>query len=265
MLLNIDGNNSFIITILILTLPLPMFFYLLNFIVKYLKKESIEDKDYYLYNDYVVKRVNLYRITFTIIVNYLIKNYCSTIIISIIIKGFIVIIITLFTICIIYGILQINKRGGGRQSTISCSRVDPLSDGDSGVRASRFPPGERVGINKSEAIALKSAVDLATSPACIAAFISLTPYLQEACDTGYAKFYTNEGNQRYYDWKGVHFTKPGLIMKGPTINIMDNTKQEKFLMSEHQKKYGNVYKAVREGQIKEYKDKLRNSPISTMT
>jgi hypothetical protein len=233
--------------------------------VKYLKKESIEDKDYYLYNDYVVKRVNLYRITFTIIVNYLIKNYCSTIIISIIIKGFIVIIITLFTICIIYGILQINKRGGGRQSTISCSRVDPLSDGDSGVRASRFPPTplrglrERVGINKSEAIALKSAVDLAASPAYIAAFISLTPFLQEACDSGFTKYYTNTGNQRYFEWKGVHFSKPGILKNGPTINILENKKIEKFFDPEDEGI------SVREGLIKEYKEKLKNSPISSMT
>jgi hypothetical protein len=44
MLLNLD-NNSFISTILILTLPLPIFLYLLNFIVKYLKKQPIEDED----------------------------------------------------------------------------------------------------------------------------------------------------------------------------------------------------------------------------
>ena len=85
MLLNLDDNNSFVSTILILTLPLPMFFYLLNFIVKYLKNESIEYKDYYLYNDYVVERVNMYRIAYTLIVNYFIRNYCI-INISIIIK-----------------------------------------------------------------------------------------------------------------------------------------------------------------------------------
>ena len=90
MLLNLDDNNSFVSTILILTLPLPMFFYLLNFIVKYLKNESIEYKDYYLYNDYVVERVNMYRIAYTLIVNYFIRNYCI-INISIIIKGFIAI------------------------------------------------------------------------------------------------------------------------------------------------------------------------------
>ena len=73
MLLNIDDNNSFITTILILTLPLPIFLYLLNFIVKYLKKEPIEDEDYYLYNNYVVDRVNLYRISYIIFINYLIR------------------------------------------------------------------------------------------------------------------------------------------------------------------------------------------------
>nr|QID41915.1 LV-uORF [Fusarium cerealis] len=335
MLLNIDDNNSFIITILILTLPLPMFFYLLNFIVKYLKKESIEDKDYYLYNDYVVKRVNLYRITFTIIVNYLIQNYYSTIIISIIIKGFIVIIITFFTICIIYGILRINKPGWrashfvSRQSTISCSRVDPLSDGDSGVRASLtkcIPPGERVGINKHEPIPLKSALDLAGSASYIAAFISLTPFLQEACNSGFSKFYFNEGNQRYYEWKGIPFRTPGVVKCGPepTINIMQVRKTE-IALAKAAEEARNLYKvpdtdvgiyyrnldaaiekeaaqnlnkeavakeggaslsryyrnidetikkkadyvpvteSVRQGLIKEYKDKLNNSPIVNIT
>jgi hypothetical protein len=245
MLLNIEDNNSFIITILILTLPLPMFFYLLNFIVKYMKKESIEDKDYYLYNDYVVERVNLYRITYTLTVNYLIKNYYSTIIISIIIKGFIVIIITLFTICIIYGILQINKPGVSRQSTISCSRVDPS--------------GERVGINKHEPIELKSAINLAASATYIAAFISLTPFLQEGCDAGFSKFYLNKGNQRYYDWKGIPFTKPGIMQIGPelTVNIMENQKLEKA--------FTNQAESVRQRLIKEYKDKLNNSPIANIT
>jgi hypothetical protein len=81
MLLNLD-NNSFISTILILTLPLPIFLYLLNFIVKYLKKQPIEDEDYYLYNNYVVDRVNLYRISYIIFINYLIRAqalYCYSI------------------------------------------------------------------------------------------------------------------------------------------------------------------------------------------
>jgi hypothetical protein len=81
MLLNLD-NNSFISTILILTLPLPIFLYLLNFIVKYLKKQPIEDEDYYLYNNYVVDRVNLYRISYIIFINYLIRTqalYCYSI------------------------------------------------------------------------------------------------------------------------------------------------------------------------------------------
>jgi hypothetical protein len=81
MLLNLD-NNSFISTILILTLPLPIFLYFLNFIVKYLKKQPIEDEDYYLYNNYVVDRVNLYRISYIIFINYLIRAqalYCYSI------------------------------------------------------------------------------------------------------------------------------------------------------------------------------------------
>jgi len=81
MLLNLD-NNSFISTLLILTLPLPIFLYLLNFIVKYLKKQPIEDEDYYLYNNYVVDRVNLYRISYIIFINYLIRAqalYCYSI------------------------------------------------------------------------------------------------------------------------------------------------------------------------------------------
>src|SRR6478752_5539361 len=77
MLLNIENKSLSII--LTLTLPLPMILYFLNFIIKYLKKEPIKDEDYYLYNDYVVDRVNLYRITYITFINYLIRNYYSTI------------------------------------------------------------------------------------------------------------------------------------------------------------------------------------------
>jgi len=248
MLLNLDDNNSFVSTILILTLPLPMFFYLLNFIVKYLKNESIEYKDYYLYNDYVVERVNMYRIAYTLIVNYFIRNYCI-INISIIIKGFIAIILILFTICILYLILRTNKPVG--------SRVDPLSayGGDSG--------GRKLDLSgRSEPLALKSVLDT-TSAAYIASFIALTPFLQEGINKGFIDFYNNKCDpSKNYDWKKIPFTKPGVLKlgrMGRTVNFMESDKHERYYLQNQKRQLDRDYL------LDHYKPILDKSPIINMT
>jgi hypothetical protein len=177
MLLNIE-NKSFSI-ILTLTLPLPMILYLLNFIIKYLKKEPIKDEDYYLYNDYVVDRVNLYRITYITFINYLIRNYYSTISIVIITIVLIVLFIALLIICKLYvHSWQTYKGAGSRQSTITSM---------SSCRV----------INKNEPLALKSAFQ--TTAAYISAFIAITPFFQEGCNKGFMDYYINTDKTKYYE------------------------------------------------------------------
>ena len=177
MLLNIENKSLSII--LTLTLPLPMILYLLNFIIKYLKKEPIKDEDYYLYNDYVVDRVNLYRITYITFINYLIRNYYSTISIVIITIVLIVLFIALLIICKLYvHSWQTYKGAASRQSTISCM-------------------SNRV-INKNEPLALKAAA-FQTTAAYISAFIAITPFFQEGCNKGFMDYYFNTGKTKYYE------------------------------------------------------------------
>ena len=172
-LLNLD-NNSFISIILIVSLPFPIFFYLLNFIMKYLNKKKIEDEDYYLYNDYVVSKVNLYRLTYSISICYLIRNYICTISIKIITIGLLIVLsIILLIICILY-VLRIYIKSS-KPSTIAARTV----------------------INKHEPIALKAAFE--PTAAYISAFIAITPFLQEGCNKGFMDYYFNTGKTKYYD------------------------------------------------------------------
>lgn len=230
MLLNLENNSLSII--LTLTLPLPIFLYLLNFITKYLKRESIKDEDYYLYNDYVVDRVNLYRISYIIFINYLIRNYCSTISISIITIVLIVLFIALLIICILYG-LQIYKRAANRQSTISY--------------------GYTV-INKNEPLALKAVFE--PTAAYISAFIAITPFLQEGCNKGFMDYYLNTGSAKYYEWKRVIFRSPGVLKRGLTVNILENKKIENLYREDE---------SIRKDLIKDYRPQLDKSPIINMT
>lgn len=69
------NKDSIIAHGLAVTLPLPIFYYLLNFVIKYIKKEAIKQEDYYLYNDFVANKVNIFRIIYVICVNFLVRNY----------------------------------------------------------------------------------------------------------------------------------------------------------------------------------------------
>lgn len=177
MLLNLENKSLSII--LTLVLPLPMILYLLNFFIKYLKKEPVKDEDYYLYNDYVVERVNLYRITYITFINYLIRNFYSTISIVIMTIVFIVLFIALLIICkICVHNWQTYKGAGSRQSTISSISRCKV-------------------INKNEPLALKSAFQ--TTAGYISAFIAITPFFQEGCNKGFMDYYMNTGKSKYYE------------------------------------------------------------------
>jgi hypothetical protein len=241
MLLNLENKSLSII--LTLVLPLPMILYLLNFIIKYLKKEPIKDEDYYLYNDYVVERVNLYRITYITFVNYLIRNYYSTISIVIMTIVLIVLFIALLIICKLYvHSRQTYKGASSRQSTIS------------GISRCRV-------INNNEPLALKSAFQ--TTAGYISAFIAITPFFQEGCNKGFMDYYINTGKTKYYDWKRITFPKPRVIKKGLTVNIMEN------IQDKNKKDRENMLyiqdESTQKNLIANYKPQIEKSPILNMS
>ena len=198
--------------------------------MKYLNKKKIEDEDYYLYNDYVVGKVNLYRLTYSISIYYLIRNYFCTISITNITIGFMVLSIILLIICIFYGLRIYNK--ANKASTIAACTV----------------------INKHEPLALKAAFE--PTAAYISAFIAITPFLQDGCNKGFMDYYFNTGKTKYYDWKRVIYKNPGVIKKGSTVNFMENRKMEGL--------YG-VDNSLRENLIRDYRPILDKSPIINMT
>jgi hypothetical protein len=93
------SNNSTIGHALAVTLPLPIFHYLLNFAIKYLKKEEIKAEDYYFYNDFVVTRVNMYRIIYLICINYIVREHYSTYIMIILFMVICIIFFLIYKLC----------------------------------------------------------------------------------------------------------------------------------------------------------------------
>jgi hypothetical protein len=156
MLLN-EGDINIVSIILIVSLPLPIFLYLLNFIIKFIKKEKINSSDYYLYNDFVIERVNLYRIIYLASIHYMIRYYYYT---------YCIIIITVLIIAILIAcVLIIYKLNSQPSNNKVCQAV------------------------------LESRLDVAMST--VFSFISISPLLQEACNKGFMEYYTNTGTAKY--------------------------------------------------------------------
>lgn len=90
----LNYNDDIIYHCVIIILPLPFIYYLLNFIVKYSTKKTIKLSDYYLFNPFVIKNINLYNVIFLIGITWIMKNYWY-------IYPIIFIILSLLIICVI--------------------------------------------------------------------------------------------------------------------------------------------------------------------
>lgn len=189
MLLN-EGDINIVSIILIVSLPLPIFLYLLNFIIKFIKKEKINSSDYYLYNDFVIERVNLYRIIYLVSIHYMIRYYYYTYCIIIII----VLIIAILIACVLI-IYKLKSQPGNNKV---CKAV------------------------------LESRLDVAMST--VVSFISISPLLQEACNKGFMEYYTNTGTAKYTGWKKILWSNPGIQLRGSTINFIENRKLDNLLV-----------------------------------
>lgn len=189
MILN-EGDINIVSIILIVSLPLPIFLYLLNFIIKFIKKEKINASDYYLYNDFVIERVNLYRIIYLVSIHYMIRYYYHT---------YCIIIITVLIIAIL----------------IACALI---------IYKLNSQPGN----NKVCKAVLESRLDVAMST--VLSFISISPLLQEACNKGFMEYYTNTGTAKYTGWKKILWSNPGIQLRGSTINFIENRKLDNLLV-----------------------------------
>jgi hypothetical protein len=92
--------------------------------------------------------------------------------------------------------------------------------------------------------------------ALITSFVAMAPALKEACDNGYAHYFSHEGAQKHLHWKKIYFNKPGEYYMGQqTVNIVNISKAEENLYAD-EPEYADI--------IKEHRNKLNNSPILNM-
>lgn len=191
----LNGNNSNISNILILILPLPIILYLLNFVIKYIKKQEISPEDYYLYNDFVVERVNLYRIIYIISINYIVRHYYYY---------YMCVAVIVFGLLSLMLILLLMKKA---------------------YKSGAAPPA----VNNRIVLQSKAGV---VTPAVITSFLAISPILQDSANQGFEEFYSNTGNKRYIGWRKVFYKNPGVAFKGDTINIFENKKSDGFILND---------------------------------
>lgn len=91
-----EFRNDNINNILAILLSITIFYYLLNLAIKRIKKEKLTGNDYYLYNNYVVEKINIFNLSYIILINQIIVNYHKEFIIIILTLGFTVIIYLIF-------------------------------------------------------------------------------------------------------------------------------------------------------------------------
>lgn len=92
----LNGNDSIASNIIVIILSITIYYYLLNILIKYIKTEKINYKDFYLYNKFVIERVNLYNLTYLISINIIIKQFHGVYFVSII--GFILFLLFIYFI-----------------------------------------------------------------------------------------------------------------------------------------------------------------------
>jgi hypothetical protein len=150
-------------------MALPIANYIINIVLKKIKKQTMKSDDYYLFNNYVVDHTNLYRIIFILSINYFVRNYYEIYIFSV--------IITTIIFVLIIGFIRFKLMNA--------------------TQAKRFflalPPQAKAGAN--DTIMLKSNSDLYL--ATVSGFLALAPVFQHGCNEGYMQYMMNNNHNRY--------------------------------------------------------------------
>lgn len=173
---------------LILILPLPIYNYLLNIVLKIIKKKKITSEDYYFYNKFVINNTNLYRITYILCISYIVMNYYY-IYITIITTG------AIFIMCGIWLYSKLRNKEWTSLSTVSTQ-------------------------NNKQPEPLKSTGEIVIG--LISTFVALSHEMQDAAHKGYDQYYNPAPGEKIYaniKWKKIYFNKPGEYCIGNTINI----------------------------------------------
>jgi hypothetical protein len=164
-------NDNYISNGLILILPLPICSYFINIALKKIKKQTISTEDCYFFNKFVVNSTNVYRITYILFINYIVRNYYYTYMAVLVTIIILVIILTL--VCLyVKGKLDKNKSLAHKFSTLWAGS------------------GEFMAI--------------------VSAFLALTPAMQDACNRGFADYvnHRGRGSGNTY-WKALPFVEGG--------------------------------------------------------
>jgi hypothetical protein len=109
------NNDNYISNGLILILPLPICSYFINIALKIIKKQTISTQDCYLFNKFVVNSANIYRITYILLINYIVRNYYY-------IYMTVVVVIIIFIIVLTLACLYIKGKFGKSE----CRRLSTL-------------------------------------------------------------------------------------------------------------------------------------------
>lgn len=124
-----NENNTICSSILIILLCLPFIYYFLNIITKYLKKNKREAKDSFLFNDYVIKNINLYNIMYIISTILLINLYFIYCLSAILIILIVLIISSLWCSSFNYRFGPPPPKGSNGTNPLEAAAFPPISTG----------------------------------------------------------------------------------------------------------------------------------------
>lgn len=230
------SNNDIISYLLVIVLALPLVSYIINIIMKLLKKEEIKEKDLYIFNDYVLDKVNLFRVSYLLFITIMYRTFYMYWIIAI---GIIIPLLVVFLLLLLYLWMYKIK-----------TLPKPVYKNKSGTIGRLAPTLEA----KPEPIS-----------AMLGPIIAIGGFYQAACNEGFGEYYagedpTNAINKPRYAkkervWKQIWFSKPGEYYVGKkTVNITQ-TKNPLFqdnLKDKHKK------------HVEEARKYIAKSPILTM-
>ncbi len=194
-------TDNLISSLLIVILALPVSLLIINILVKKLKNEKLILNDFYIFNEFIIERVNLYRILYLISITIIYKKYYIYWIttISIIIP----IIIMILTLLFIHWIVQkkVWKYCNSKWTNFNLS----------------LSKHNKIGEYNSRKLSLNLESQSDSFTVAISSIIGVGGVFQKACNDGLIDFYNgNKGP----GWKKIHFSNPGKYYSNGTVNIL---------------------------------------------
>jgi hypothetical protein len=202
-----------------------------------LKKETLTSKDFYIFNDYVIDRVNFYRVLYIVGITIIYKKYYIYWITTV---AFIALFIFIILIVIILGASMLCTRINYSNFKLKSNNILDLIK-FSTYNDKTYPKSKGQGI-----IALKAQAEPIT--ALVSTIVALGGLYQVACNEAVADFHARKaaGNA----WRKIIFKTPESYLVKDTVNIV----QETFYKL-HAKQEG--YESIK----KQHRQFIEKSPI----